>query len=64
MDSRHKRVVSNSGVVPNHEQGQENPLDNAEQNNLVNFKGIYYGDTNEKFHDEKTGAHFRYKDMY
>ena len=30
---------------------------------MVNFKGIYYGEDNEKYTDEKTGAHFRYKDL-
>ena len=30
---------------------------------MVNYKGIYFGDNNEKFTDPETGAHFRYKDM-
>ena len=31
---------------------------------MTNYKGIYFGDDNEKFHDEDTGAHFQYKDLY
>ena len=30
---------------------------------LTNYKGIYYGDTNEKYIDPDTGAHFRYRDL-
>ena len=28
-----------------------------------NFKGIYFGDDNQKFIDPKTGAHFEYRDF-
>ena len=28
-----------------------------------NYKGIFYNDSSQKFQDEKTGAHFEYKDM-
>lgn len=31
---------------------------------LANYKGIYFGDDKEKFTDKKTGAHFRYQDMF
>lgn len=30
---------------------------------LVNYKGIYFGDDSEKFHDDETGAHFKYLDI-
>ena len=30
---------------------------------LNNYKGIYFGDDNEKFQDDKTGAHFRHLDI-
>lgn len=38
---------------------------NREENikDLVNFKGIYFGDENEKFQDPLTGAHFQYDDI-
>jgi hypothetical protein len=42
-----------------HEQGGQMP----EQGELANYKGIYYGDTNEKYMDPQTGAHFRFKDL-
>ena len=31
---------------------------------MVNFKGIYYDDNEQKFTDEETGAHFRFEEMY
>jgi len=31
---------------------------------LINYKGIYFEDNNEKYIDEATGAHFRYDDIY
>lgn len=34
-----------------------------DQDDLVNYKGIYYGDINEKYTDPETGAHFRFKDL-
>jgi len=30
---------------------------------LVNYKGIYFEDDNEKFQDPNTGAHFKHNDM-
>ena len=30
---------------------------------MANYKGIYYGDTNEKYTDPDTGAHFRFRDL-
>ncbi len=30
---------------------------------LTNYKGIYYTDQNQKYQDEKTGAHFDFRDM-
>ena len=30
---------------------------------LINYKGVYFGDDNEKFHDEETGAHFHFGDI-
>ena len=30
---------------------------------MQNYKGIYYGDTTEKFIDPVTGCHFRYLDL-
>lgn len=30
---------------------------------LQNFKGIYFGDDNEKYNDPSTGAHFNYTDV-
>jgi len=41
-----------------HEQGGPK----AEED-LINYKGIYFGDDNAKFQDEVTGAHFRYYDI-
>ena len=33
------------------------------EEDLINYKGIYFGDDNAKFQDEATGAHFRYHDI-
>ena len=30
---------------------------------MGNYKGIYYGDTTEKYIDKETGCHFRYTDL-
>lgn len=30
---------------------------------MVNYKGVYFGDDNDKFQEEGTGAHFRYIDI-
>ena len=30
---------------------------------MVNYKGQYFNDNNEKYTDEATGAHFRYDDL-
>lgn len=30
---------------------------------MGNYKGIYYGDTSEKYIDKETGCHFRYTDL-
>lgn len=66
--TNHKRMVSNKETVLNNEQGGEVDNENDEaapaNQDLVNFKGIYYGDDNQKFTDEETGAHFRFQDMY
>lgn len=32
--------------------------------NLNNYKGIYFDDDNEKYTCPKTGAHFRYDEMW
>jgi hypothetical protein len=68
IESDNKKIVSNKEtVVNNHEQGGENDNEHdnteGEKQDLVNFKGIYYGDDNQKFTDEATGAHFRFEDM-
>ena len=34
-----------------------------EKMNLANYKGIYFGDQNEKYTDDTTGAHFKTKDL-
>ena len=39
-------------------------MDNAEGEDLINYKGIYFGDDQgQKYTDPVTGAHFEYKDM-
>ena len=30
----------------------------------INYKGLYAGETKEKFIDPETGAHFEYEDLY
>ena len=30
---------------------------------MINYKGIYFADNNEKFTDSETGAHFKFQDM-
>jgi hypothetical protein len=48
FDTSKKAMVSNKETVLNHEQGGEVAEDNAggATHDLVNFKGIYYGDDN------------------
>lgn len=45
----------------------EEPDDGAndqQAEDLINYKGIYFNDNNEKYIDDSTGAHFRYDDIY
>lgn len=65
-NNKHIRALSNKDTILNHEQGGENDNEDnlGNHQDLVNFKGIYYGDENQKFTDEVTGAHFRFSDMY
>lgn len=37
---------------------------NEAAEDLINYKGIYFNDNNEKYIDDATGAHFRYEDIY
>ena len=48
-----------------HEQGGQKIDTKTEEQaaDFANYKGIYFGDTNEKYIDEETGAHFRYRDL-
>lgn len=52
--------------------GPKNDSNNKSQNrsekkqdghDLQNFKGIYFGDENEKYNDPSTGAHFNFNDV-
>ena len=61
-------LVDNSNT---HARGATEPQRNAAtepQNepaeDLINYKGIYFNDNNEKYIDEATGAHFRHEDIY
>ena len=47
------------------ESDQTNEKQDVNQNNKIdeNYKGIYFGDDNQKFHDKKTGAHFQYDNL-
>lgn len=47
---------------PPNNAGGDAPNEQAED--LINYKGIYFNDNNEKYIDEATGAHFRYEDIY
>ena len=38
--------------------------DDQQAHDLVNYKGIYFDDNNEKYIDDSTGAHFRYDEIY
>lgn len=46
-----------------HEEPDEGPNDQQAED-LINYKGIYFNDNNEKYIDDSTGAHFRYDDIY
>lgn len=35
----------------------------TEDQDLTNYKGIYYGDDNQKFICPKTGAHFKHEEL-
>lgn len=35
----------------------------ADNVDLANYKGIYFGEDNKKFQDDSTGAHFDHLDM-
>lgn len=37
---------------------------NEATDDLINYKGIYFNDNNEKYIDDETGAHFRHEDIY
>jgi len=37
---------------------------NEQADDLINYKGIYFNDNNEKYIDDTTGAHFRYDDIF
>ena len=43
---------------------QDNGADDGGNDDLINYKGIYFNDNNEKYIDDSTGAHFRYDDIY
>ena len=38
--------------------------ENEGAEDLINYKGIYFNDNNEKQMDEATGAHFQYEDIF
>ena len=41
--------------------GEESDVD--PEATMGNYKGIYFGDTTEKYLDPETGCHFRYMDL-
>ena len=66
MDSDYS-ANSETNTQPNQRQGLANDdkdRDDQQAHDLVNYKGIYFDDNNEKYIDDSTGAHFRYDEIY
>ena len=45
-------------------QNEQNDQSDQQADDLINYKGIYFDDNNEKYIDDSTGAHFRYDEIY
>ena len=61
-DSEKSKTRGASDVRKNDE--PNNGGDDQANDDLINYKGIYFNDNNEKYIDDSTGAHFRYDDIY
>lgn len=58
MDDDEKRQTSDKKKERSSNKKNDAAADREEIVDLVNFKGLYFGGDNEKYTDEKTGAHF------
>lgn len=53
--------TSNTQTLPDAQNAADAQNEGADD--LINYKGIYFNDNNEKYIDEATGAHFRHEDI-
>ena len=63
---KQKRAVSGNNLQKGKDFGLPAEKEGSEEKaeDLINYKGIYFEDNNEKYIDEVTGCHFRYDDLY
>ena len=55
--------VSQKAVVSIKQKEVPIQSDKNNETDLNNYKGMYFGDQNQKYQDKETGAHFEYNDM-
>ena len=64
MNDRYRENEKSKTRGASDAQKLDNGADDAANDDLINYKGIYFNDNNEKYIADLTGAHFRYDDIY
>ena len=61
-DTEKSKTRGASDIQRNEE--NDDAQNDQQTEDLINYKGIYFNDNNEKYIDDSTGAHFRYDDIF